>query len=615
MKYIIFFNFLIISLFANSLTVEEKYFIDSTNRLSIENIIQEKKNFLSLNKYNLGITEDNVWVNIEIKNNTSSFVFKRVYNKRIGINFIDIYLVSKDTIQSFFFGDMISYNKKHHHNRIPYFDLKLNPYETINIYIKHKSYAPLEVKWNVSSMEEFHSFDNIQSNLYFIFLGALSVATIVSLIFFIITKELHYLIYSLFTICNIIFQFSIAGFFNELQLPLYIHTVFTFSFPLFTIILLGLFPLYFFQLCKIKYKYTTYVIYFFNWLLFGVAVLNMFYPINYDILYLIQFTNILIILFFTFLTILSIVLYKNGIKGSVFYMLSNILAWFGIIYHILSVMGILSISSFHYFSLAFSSMSQDIFLAVALVHTSYLIKKEHEKNNQLLNEYSKLSFIGQTMLNISHQWKSPINKIFNSINHIEVAKKFNDPNLDIVIDKNLSNIKQTAIFLKNTALNQLDFYKSHTKKEKINIYDEIHFIVKLIENEFSKKAINITFNFDKNLEIIIDKNYFLNVLMILFENSYKLFEQRNIKNPFITIKAFYDKDNFELQFEDNAQGAKDDIDKIFDKNYSMSNSTGLGLYLAKEIVEYKLHGTINSENKNKGICFKIVLKDKEKKFL
>ncbi len=47
----------------------------------------------------------------------------------------------------------------------------------------------------------------------------------------------------------------------------------------------------------------------------------------------------------------------------------------------------------------------------------------------------------------------------------------------------------------------------------------------------------------------------------------------------------------------------------------MSNSTGLGLYLAKEIVEYKLHGTINSENKNKGICFKIVLKDKEKKFL
>jgi sensor histidine kinase regulating citrate/malate metabolism len=93
--------------------------------------------------------------------------------------------------------------------------------------------------------------------------------------------------------------------------------------------------------------------------------------------------------------------------------------------------------------------------------------------------------------------------------------------------------------------------------------------------------------------------------MILFENSYKLFEQRNINNPFIKIEVFQDENSFELHFEDNAQGAKDDIDKIFDKNYSINNSTGLGLYLAKEIVEYKLGGTVGAENKNNGICFNI----------
>lgn len=209
------------------------------------------------------------------------------------------------------------------------------------------------------------------------------------------------------------------------------------------------------------------------------------------------------------------------------------------------------------------------------------------------------------MLNISHQSKTPINSIFNSINHIEVAKKFNDSNLDKIIEKNLSNIKKTALFLKDTALNQLDFYKSNAKKEKINFYDEINFLIKLIENEFSKKSIDVILEFDKNLEITIDKNYFLNVLMILFENSYKLFEQRNIKNPFIKIKILMSDNNFKLLFEDNAQGVKDDINKIFSKNYSINNSTGLGLYLAKEIIEYKLNGIISAKNKNNGISFKI----------
>lgn len=253
------------------------------------------------------------------------------------------------------------------------------------------------------------------------------------------------------------------------------------------------------------------------------------------------------------------------------------------------------------------SLSEIILFSLALAYRTQLIRNENEKNNQLLNEYSKLSFIGQTMLNISHQWKSPINNIFNSINHIEVAREFNDQNLDKVLDKNLSNIKQTTLFLKDTALGQLDFYKSNTKQEKINLYNEIYFLIKLIENEFSKKSIDVILNFDKDLDITINKNYFLNVLMILFENSYKLFEKRNIKDPYVKITIFLENKHLKLQFEDNAQGAKDGVDKIFDKSYSMHSSTGLGLYLAKDIVEYKLGGTILAENINNGMSFSIII--------
>lgn len=157
----------------------------------------------------------------------------------------------------------------------------------------------------------------------------------------------------------------------------------------------------------------------------------------------------------------------------------------------------------------------------------------------------------------------------------------------------------------------MDFYKSKENIETINISQEVGFLIKLIENEFSKKSIDVILDFDKSLEITIDKNSFLNVLMILFENSYKVFQLRNIKNPFIKLSIVSNNDSLEIIFHDNAQGVKDDIDTIFDKNYSMNNSTGLGLYLAKQIVEYKLNGKISATNKNDGICFYIFLFYKE----
>lgn len=96
--------------------------------------------------------------------------------------------------------------------------------------------------------------------------------------------------------------------------------------------------------------------------------------------------------------------------------------------------------------------------------------------------------------------------------------------------------------------------------------------------------------------------------MILFENSLKAFERRKIKSPKIRILVKEIETKLEIIFEDNAGGvSKDFIEKIFEKNFSESSSTGIGLYLAKEIVSQKLKGQITAENRNEGLSFKIVI--------
>ncbi|RXJ78297.1 hypothetical protein CRU95_15735 [Arcobacter sp. F2176] len=249
---------------------------------------------------------------------------------------------------------------------------------------------------------------------------------------------------------------------------------------------------------------------------------------------------------------------------------------------------------------------QDIFLGFALIHSAYRLSKEHEKNVELLNEYSKLSLIGQTMVNISHQWKTPINSLYNSINHIEIAYEFKDANLNMIIKDNLKNIKQNINYLKETGLNQLNFYKEEKNIEEIKIKDEINGIIGLIDSEFNKKSININLECDEKIKIKIEKNYFLNILMILFENSLKAFEQRKIREPLVKISVESIKNNVIVLFEDNAGGVSDFIIKrIFEKDFSDSLSTGIGLYIAREIITQKLKGSITAENKNEGLCFKM----------
>lgn len=609
MRYILFILLLNFSLFANQFNIEEKYYIDTKGSIDIHQILNSQNRFQPLQKYNFGILKDNFWIHLQIKNTTEHTKIRRFYNKRAGLDFIDVFIVQNGRIiKRFSLGDMKDYSLRDNIFRVSYFDVKLKAFEKTDIYIKQKSYGTMEAKWHCVDINYFQRYFNNQSKIYFTILGVLLVATLASFVFFLIFKNRYYLIYTLFTLCSIIYQLSVAGFFYEFQIPVYFNTIFNYVIPLIALIFLGFFPLSFFHLKHNEYKRLIILLKILLLSVFLFAVLNLFYPVLKGILYDIKYTNVANISTMFILLLISFKAYISNKQGAVFYLISNLILLIAIVYFILGLMGVVANSEFYYYSLSVGSISQDIFLALALVHATYLIKKDNEKNSQLLNEYSKISFIGQTMLNISHQWKTPINNIYNSINHIEIAKEFQDKDLDSIIDKNLQHIKENTKYLKDTAFSQLNFYKEKKELERINVYDEIKFVIRLIESEFNKKSINVQLNCQKNFEIEIEKNYFLNVLMSLLENSFKIFEQREIVHPSISIDVIQKEKHLEIIFQDNGQGVSEEfIDKLFDKNYSLNESTGMGLYLVKEIVQHKLKGKINAYNTQKGLSFKIII--------
>ena len=607
MRFFILILIFISSLFAKGILIDEKYFIDKNNSLDIKEILKNKETFSPISKDNLGVTKNVVWVKLTFFNNSKKMIKRRIYNKRSGIDLIDVYVFKNNKIvKTNKLGDFRDHNIRDNNFRVSYFDLSLLPNEKVQVFIKQKTYSPMDIKWDIKSIENFNSYYYEQSMVYFYCFGFFSVTAIISLILFSFLKNKCYLIYSFFTVCSIIYQFTISGFFYQFGIPVYLNTIFGFCSSEISMALLGLFPLYFFKIKKDEYKVTKFIIKVLVFLLLFIGFLQLFYPLYNDILLLSRFNGLFSFLLMLILLIFSIRLLVIKKEGSLFYFFSNGIFFTFVVIYILVFFGFLRLESFFYYSFAIGTIGQDLFLAFALIHSAYILTKEHEKNVELLNEYSKLSVIGQTMVNISHQWKTPINSLYNSINHIEIAYEFKDANLNMIIKDNLKNIKQNINYLKETGLSQLNFYKEEKNIEEIKIKDEINGIIGLIDSEFNKKSININLECDEKIKIKIEKNYFLNILMILFENSLKAFEQRKIREPLVKISVESIKNNVIVLFEDNAGGVSDFIIKrIFEKDFSDSLSTGIGLYIAREIITQKLKGSITAENKNEGLCFKM----------
>ena len=97
--------------------------------------------------------------------------------------------------------------------------------------------------------------------------------------------------------------------------------------------------------------------------------------------------------------------------------------------------------------------------------------------------------------------------------------------------------------------------------------------------------------------------------MIILNNAIDALIINKISSPKITFKAYTKETEIIISIEDNALGIKDKyLNKIFEPYFTTklkTQGTGIGLYMAKMIIENGLLGTLNVENKLNGACFTI----------
>jgi len=643
MHYIVVFFLTYISLFAveNSIEISENrayclgkqsaYFIDSNKSMSFESI--KKQNFKSLLSYtpSYGFSDVAYWLKIKLQPH-ENIIHNHWYLKIDYplLDYIKLYISNSknELLLKKKSGEYESYYEREIKQRHFVFKIPFESTEALTLYLRVETTGSIQVP--IELLRDIDIIESQQNSLLLIglYYGIFIIIFIYNLILYFYTLDKNYILYLLFLSSFIMWQLSFDGIgleylWTDMKWPIEHGTVFWMSFAAFTSVLFSR-----------EFLRTSYfaprldkVLLFFIFISFILAIFSTF--ANYNII--IRIEVILAIVMSVFMLISGIVTYLNGNKAARFY----ILGWsFFLIGSFLLALNKLDIIGDFYFMNEIQksgSALEMLFLSWALADRIRLLQLEYNiklkklnftlqkrvetalsemrKKDQILAHQARLASIGETIEQIAHQWRQPLNNLA-LINQDIYFKKHLGTLDDESFESAHSKTDENLQFMSRTIDDFRDFFNTDEDDElttcKPSLIIEHALVLSEASLRYSKIDIEVECIAEK--EIRIKKNEMTQVFINLIKNSTDAMRIKNIDHGWIKIKINSIENENSITFEDNAGGIEAILlPKIFDAYVSTKKGdggTGIGLYMSKLIIE-KYGGTLSAENMQDGVQFKM----------
>ena len=238
--------------------------------------------------------------------------------------------------------------------------------------------------------------------------------------------------------------------------------------------------------------------------------------------------------------------------------------------------------------------------AQVVTFTDITILREHET---MLQQQSKMASMGEMIGNIAHQWRQPLNALSASVYLLSskyAAKNFTQDDMEAFSQKSNQLIQKMS----STIDDFKNFFRADKEKAVFHIVEAVTECVNLVHSSYISNNIKFIFDCEKELVLESYKNELTQVLLILLNNAKDALVENNIPNPTVEITSKKTDDGIVIMIQDNAGGISEEIvKKVFEPYFTtkfQSDGTGIGLYMAKMIIEESMSGCLTLENHAQG---------------
>jgi signal transduction histidine kinase len=237
------------------------------------------------------------------------------------------------------------------------------------------------------------------------------------------------------------------------------------------------------------------------------------------------------------------------------------------------------------------------------------LDKNREKDHLLILQ-SRQAAMGEMIGNIAHQWRQPLTAISLLVQDLGECYVYGDFTKEY-LDTTIRNALKVIQHMSHTIDDFRNFFNKEKEKKAFSVGEVVTRSLSFIESSLRFNNITVEVNIDDNLLAFGFPNEFSQAFINIIGNAKEAFRERRIAAPLIRIQGTREEKRAVVTITDNAGGISEQIiDKIFEPYFTtreQENGTGLGLYMAKTIIEKNMDGKLTAANVDGGACFRIVI--------
>ncbi len=236
--------------------------------------------------------------------------------------------------------------------------------------------------------------------------------------------------------------------------------------------------------------------------------------------------------------------------------------------------------------------------------------KALKEKEEFLFQKAKMADMGEMIGNIAHQWRQPLAINNTLISILKEKAQMEILDTEEMLEK-FSEMENNIQYMSKTIDDFMRFYHPAKKKTVFSVSDVIEHALTIMQPILKKNHITLCFTPFEATYVKGYMNEYTQVVVAILTNAKDALLERKVRHARVDVVLKHEAGQIILQICDNAGGIDEaHIHRIFDPYFTTkhkSMGTGLGLYIAKMIIEKNMEGKLIAENTSDGACFKIIL--------